>query len=231
MSDANERGFTLVEVLIAITLVATLSVGMLMAMRTGMITLERIDARLQSNRRVMSIEQILGRQIGGVMPVLGDCYGAAPGRVAAFMGTEQMLHLASTYSLAEGSRGSPHSLQFDVVPSPGGGVRLVVTEQPYTSPASFCPGQNPSAPPMSPQAFVLADHLASCRFSYRAMVPNTPMSGSWLPVWNRLQELPAAIRVEMMPLTPDPASLRLTSVTVPIHVTGIVGYAYADTQQ
>src|ERR1700686_2534258 len=102
MSDANERGFTLVEVLIAITLVATLSVGMLMAMRTGMITLERIDARLQSNRRVMSIEQILARQIGGVMPVLGDCYGAAPGRVAAFMGTEQMLHLASTYSLAEG---------------------------------------------------------------------------------------------------------------------------------
>ena len=55
----DQRGFTLIELMIAITLVAALSTGMLMAMRTSLITLEKIDERLKSNRRVMSVERIL----------------------------------------------------------------------------------------------------------------------------------------------------------------------------
>src|SRR5271166_3577858 len=75
----SERGVTLIELMIAITLVAMLSVGMLMAMRTSMITLEKTDARLQLNRRVMSAEQILSREIGGLMPVMGDCLNPSGG--------------------------------------------------------------------------------------------------------------------------------------------------------
>ena len=63
----RQAGVTLIELMIAITLVAAISTGMLMAMRTSLITLEKVDARLQSNRRVMGAEQILARQIGGLM--------------------------------------------------------------------------------------------------------------------------------------------------------------------
>src|SRR5580658_10432185 len=48
-----QKGFTLIELMISITLVAAISAGMLMAMRAALLTLEKVDARLQSNRRVM----------------------------------------------------------------------------------------------------------------------------------------------------------------------------------
>ena len=83
---------------------------MLMAMRTALITLEKVNHRLQSNRRVVSVQQILSRQIEGVMPVTGDCRNASGGtiaRVPVFNGTDQTLHLVSSYSMSEGSRGTP----------------------------------------------------------------------------------------------------------------------------
>src|SRR5580698_9924749 len=101
MRRASERGVTLIELMIAITLVAALSSGMLMAIRTSLITLEKVDNRLQSNRRVISVNQILSRQLGGVMPVVGMCgsSGGGVGRTAAFNGTAQTLHLVSSFSL------------------------------------------------------------------------------------------------------------------------------------
>src|SRR5580692_11985961 len=73
-ADAHAtRGFTLIELMISITLVAALATGMLMAMRTSLLSLEKIDARLQFNRRVMGMERVLTRQIGGVMPVVSNC--------------------------------------------------------------------------------------------------------------------------------------------------------------
>jgi prepilin-type N-terminal cleavage/methylation domain-containing protein len=69
----EERGVTLIELMVAITLVAAIATGMLMAARTSLTVLQKVDTRLQSNRRVMSVEQILARELGGVMPVMGDC--------------------------------------------------------------------------------------------------------------------------------------------------------------
>jgi hypothetical protein len=229
----NEAGVTLIELMIAITLVAAISTGMLMAMRTSLITLEKVDARLQSNRRVMGVEQILSRQLGGVMPVLGACQtpdGGASGRIAVFNGTEQTLHLVSTYSLAEGARGYPRVLEYQVIPADGGGLRLIVNEYLYSGPASTSPlCQNRVFLPVQvkPDSFVLADRLAYCRFKYRQRVPGSPRGGAWVQFWNQT-DLPSAVRIEMAPLTPDPARLPLVNVTVPIHITREVGAPYAD---
>jgi general secretion pathway protein J len=132
MRRSSQRGFTLIELTIAVTLVAAISVTMLMAMRTSLVTLDRTDARLDSNRRVMAVEQILSRQLGGVMPVTGICNGGA--RVPVFNGTDQTLFLVSSFSLSEGSRGYPRILSMQVVPAPGGGLRLIVNEDLYSGP-------------------------------------------------------------------------------------------------
>jgi prepilin-type N-terminal cleavage/methylation domain-containing protein len=229
----DQAGVTLIELMIAITLVAAISTGMLMAMRTSLITLEKVDARLQSNRRVMGAEQILSRQIGGAMPVLGDCPNSngALGRFPVFNGTAQTLHLVSTYSLAEGARGYPHVLEFQVIPAGGGGWRLIVNEYLYGGPAStvpFCLNGAFLPVQAKPDSFVLADRLAFCRFLYRQRVPDAPRAGAWVPVWSDIS-LPAAVRIEMEPLVPDPAQLPLVNVTVPIHITREVGSPYADT--
>jgi prepilin-type N-terminal cleavage/methylation domain-containing protein len=229
----QQAGVTLIELMIAITLVAAISTGMLMAMRTSLITLEKVDARLQSNRRVMGTQQILSRQIGGVMPVMGNCPNSSGALVpvAAFNGTEQTLHMVSTYSLAEGARGYPHVLEFQVIPADGGGLRLIVNEYLYSGPAStapFCLNGVFLPVQAKPDSFVMADRLAYCRFLYRQRIPDAPTAGAWVPVWEQIN-LPAAVRIEMEPLVPDPAQLPLVNVTVPIHITRDVAGQYADT--
>jgi prepilin-type N-terminal cleavage/methylation domain-containing protein len=223
----GERGVTLIELMIAITLVATLSVGMLMAMRTSMITLEKTDSRLQLNRRVMSAEQILSREISGVMPVLGDCLtSGGVARLTIFSGTEQTLHLVSTYSLAEGARGSPRILELQVIPAQGGGFRLIVNEHLYSGPLSTAPFCVSPAE-ANPQSFVLADRLAFCRFSYHEINLDSPQAGNWVPQWNR-PNLPSAVRIEMGRLPGDPSGLPAGPVTIPIHITRNVGAPYDD---
>jgi prepilin-type N-terminal cleavage/methylation domain-containing protein len=216
----QQAGVTLIELLIALTLVAALSAGMLMAMRTSLLTLEKTESRLQSNRRVMGVENILVRQLGGVMPMAGPC---AP----FFRGTDESLRLVSNYSLSQGARGLPQILEFRVAPAEGGGVRLIVDEHIYSGPASLLPFCASAGAEINKDSFVLGDHLAYCRISYRESVPDSVVSGRWLSAWGR-DNLPAAVRVEMAPLIPDPAKLPVVSVTVPIHITRDVRGQYVD---
>lgn len=227
----RERGVTLIELTVAITLVAALALGMLMAMRAGLITLEKTDVRLDSNRRVMGARRILLSQLGGVMPVTGACSGG--GRVPVFNGNSQTLHLVSSYSMLEGARGAPRIVEFQVIPGDAGTVRLIVNEALYTGPSSiapFCDNGIFVEGKARPDSFVVADHLAYCRFVYQETVPDSPIPGDWVPVWNKTN-LPAAVRVEMAQAATDRATLPLLSATVPIHVTRDVQGVYLDALQ
>ena len=74
----REAGVTLIELLLAVTLVALLSLGMLFAIRIGLKAMERSNVRLISNRRVTSVERILEQQVAGLLPVTAQC-GATDG--------------------------------------------------------------------------------------------------------------------------------------------------------
>ena len=234
VSSSPEAGVTLIELLIAITLVAALSAGMLVAMRTSLVTLEKVNDRLQFNRRVMGIEQILTRQIGGVMPVITDCASSTgqPVRIPTFNGTAQTLRMVSTYSMSEGARGYPRFLEFQVIASDAGGLRLIVNEHLYSGPAStapFCLDSKFVPVAVGQGSFVLADRLAYCRILYREPRPDSPLEGKWVPIWTHTN-LPSAVRVEMAPLTADQARLPVVTVNVPIRVTRDVGAPYNDLQ-
>ncbi len=221
-----QKGFTLIELLISISLVAVLSTGMLLAMRTSLLSLEKINGRLQLNRRVMGMQQILTRQLGGLMPVTSDCGGS---RIPIFLGQPDYLRLVTSYSMAEGARGYPQFDEFRVVKNEQGGVRLVVTEHQYTGPSSTEPycGGGSVATRTAPVAFVVADRLASCTFTYREQIPEQPPSANWLGSWDR-SELPAAIKIEMTPLDSSPALLPVMNVTVPIHINRQIRTTYED---
>src|SRR5258708_746755 len=143
-----ERGVTLLELIVAISLVALISGGMLTAMRTGLLTNEKVTARLQANRERMNLRQMIVRQLSGAMPVMASC--AAPGGggdFPLFQGTQQSLLFVSSFSIAEGSRGYPQIVQYQVAPA-AGGFHLTVNEYAYTGPASaalFCGGAGPAA--------------------------------------------------------------------------------------
>lgn len=221
----SERGFTLIELMIAVTLVAAISTGMLFAMRTGLLTLQKVESRLQDNRRVVSMQQMLIHQLSSVMPAAGDC-GA--GRTSLFLGTAQALRMVTSYSLADGERGYPQLIDLEVAPDPEGGLRLIENEHFYFSPLSTAPFCAPQG--ATSQSFEIARGLATCQISYREDMPDLPNGGNWLAVWNR-QELPAAIRIEITPLRADPARLTLQSVNIPIRVNRLVMGQYDDIQQ
>jgi hypothetical protein len=166
------------------------------------------------------------------MPVRADCPGAGGGiaKVAVFNGNPATLRLITSYSLAEGARGYPRLVEFQVTPEPGGTLRLVENEVPYTGPAvigPICAGGRFLPVRVGPQSLVLAEGLATCRLVYREPQPGSPAGGRWVDAWDRFN-LPAAVRIEMVPARPDAARLPVVSVHVPIRINREVQTPYAD---
>ncbi len=229
---SSRRGVTLIELMIAITLVAAISAGLLIAMRTSLLTYEKVNHRLQDDRRTMGLQQALARQIGGVMPVMGYCASSTggAGRVAIFNGDAQSVRFVSSYSLAEGARGYPRLVEYQVAPDPKGGVRLLMNERIYSGPGSsgpLCLNRIFLPVEITPQSVEMAGNLAYCRLMYREPVPYSPAGGAWLPVWSQ-PNLPRVVRIEMAPLDPNPARLPVLTLNVPVHVTRVVDTTYAD---
>src|SRR5262249_15575764 len=132
----GQRGVTLMEVLIAVTLLSLLSTGMLFAMRIGLSAFARTGAKLMENRRVAGAQRILEQELQGLIPVLARCGESGPG-FGFFQGEEQTMRLVSSFSLQQAWRGQPQILELFVIPrEEGRGVRLVVNEIPYTGPPS-----------------------------------------------------------------------------------------------
>lgn len=218
-----EHGVTLMELLIAMTLLSLLSVGIVLSLRVALSGMNKADSKLMANRRVVGVERILEQEVAGLMPVTAECAGSAetPGdRVNLFQGSPQSMRLATTYSLQQAARGLPIILEYQVIPGENGeGVRLVVNEHIYTGPrgaGAFCGGV--SAGQVGPGSFVLADKLAFCRMSYRDVPADPAESPKWLLSWTK-PILPSAIRFEMAPLVPDPGRLQPVTLTIPVHVT------------
>jgi len=238
------RGVTLMELLIAVSLLSLLSVGLLTGMRVGLNALDKTNSRLMDNRRVARAQRIIEEQIAGFMPLVAECL---PGperprmKMPFFQGEPQSMRFLSSYSLAEGSRGYPRVLEFQVIPGENNrGVRLIVNEHFYTGPlgaGAFCLGPGPDpltgvqAPlfrpiEVGPASFVLADRLAYCRFSYREPLP-PPALERWVPRWVQPQ-WPTAVRIEMAPLEPDSSRLQPMELVAPIRVNKIPMTDYVD---
>ncbi|HTT64783.1 MAG TPA: prepilin-type N-terminal cleavage/methylation domain-containing protein [Bryobacteraceae bacterium] len=245
-SRSPRSGITLIEVVIAVSLLSMLSVGMLATIRMGLDALHNTNARLMANRRVAGAQRILEQELGGFIPVKAICSGTPDTPATPFVffeGQPQSMRLVSSYSLQEAWRGQPQILELQVIPGDEGrGVRLVVNEIPYTGPlgaGQSClgmgtdPGSGMTVPQFRPivastQSFVLADKLAWCRFSY--LEPAKPPDvEQWHSNWV-LPRWPIGLRVEMAPLEDNPARLRPLTVTAAVPITRLPERNYADLQ-
>jgi general secretion pathway protein J len=230
----------LIELLVAMTLLSLLSVGVLFGLRIGLNAMERTNDRLMTNRRVLGVERVLTQQIAGFIPVMADCFAnpqGPPAKLPFFQGEAQTMRFVSTYSLNEASRGYARILEYQVIPGENGqGVRLIVNEWLYSGPrsaGSACVGVNNNPPQLlfrpvevGPASFVLADKLAQCQFFFKEE-QELPKPDLWTSKWTRLRA-PNAIRIEMSPLSSDPARLEVPSIVARIHTTRNPEYEYTD---
>jgi len=251
-SPRADAGLTLLEVMIAVSLLSLLMAGLLASLRLGLNALSKTNAHLIANRRVIGAQRVLEQQLEGFIPVIAlyaPAAGAMPTEKMPFLeGAPQSMRIVSTYSLQEGARGLPRILEFQVIPGEEGkGVRLIVNENLYTGPASagfFCLGRGPD--PLTgaygyvfrpieagPGSFVLADKLEFCRFSFLSNPP-PPLPPEWKAGWSpgppggAQLRWPGAIRVEMGLLDPQISRLRPTTVTARIHINREPMFEYVD---
>ncbi|MBM3783724.1 MAG: prepilin-type N-terminal cleavage/methylation domain-containing protein [Acidobacteria bacterium] len=236
-----ERGVTLLELLISISLVSLLSLGVLYSMRVGIDAMDKTNQRFMKNRRALGAEKVLAQQLAGLMPATVECGGPGAPKAPMFQGEPQTMRFVSSYSLAEGARGYPKLLEFTVIPGENNeGYRLIVAETPFASANSLrglCVGiradpltgqPSPLFPPVlsRPDSFILADRMAAIRFVYRNEMP-PPVFEQWFPAW-QFGKWPSAVRIEMIPMQPDPANLHTGSVTIPIRLTANPYYVQTD---
>src|SRR6185295_16876718 len=119
----RQAGVTLMELMIAVTLLSLLSVGLLFALRIGLTAYSKTQTRLMDNRRVAGAQRILEQQLEGMMPVVAPC-GAGPQgggtNTAFFQGEPQTMRLVSTFSLQQAWRGQPQILEVFQIPGADG---------------------------------------------------------------------------------------------------------------
>jgi prepilin-type N-terminal cleavage/methylation domain-containing protein len=244
MKRRSHRGVTLVEMLIAITLVSLLSTGILYAMRLGLGALTQTNRKFTDNRRALGSLRVLTEQLAGIVPAQIPCNGRQRENTPIFFqGSLSSMQFVSNYTLEEAARGYPRIVEYMVVPGDplrGGGVRLVLQETPYTGPDAVIPlcagtGTDPfhraptaqlRPPRLGTRAFVIADQLAYCRIYFQRVHPLT-LIREWEAGFSGAA-LPAAVRVEMAPLRPDPARVQLTTTTIPLRVTRNTYEPYVD---
>ena len=95
MTRASRRGFTLIEVVIALTIVATLLVVMFAGLRVGMAAWQRGDERAETLQRTRSITQILTRSLAATHPYKVPATGREPARLL-FEGEPDRLGFVTT---------------------------------------------------------------------------------------------------------------------------------------
>ena len=246
MSRLKSRaGVTLIEILVAVSLLSLLTAGILITMHLGLNTMDKTDARLVHNRRVVNARKIIESEVDGfrfTMATFRPQIGTLR-TITFFEAQPQSMRFVSSYSLQDAWRGQLQIAALRVVPGENNqGVRLILNEMPYTGPVQAGQSiagidQDPEthiqitryAPPVvaGPESFVLADRLELCRFWYlepeRGAIPQ-----SWRADWIRPEVLPLGIRIEMAPLDKTGADLHVSTVTVKLNVNLAPGAQYAD---
>jgi prepilin-type N-terminal cleavage/methylation domain-containing protein len=228
-----QAGVTLVELLVAVTLFAMLSVGMLYAFRIGLMAYSKTQSLLMDNRRVAGAQRVLMQELQNMIPVVVQCGGEGAGpKTPFFQGEPGAMRLVSTFSLQGASRGMTQILEIFTAPGENGqGVRLLVNEIPYSGPRAagqLCtaPGHYSAISPSS-RSFVLADKLAFCRFTYQRVMLEVTPERTWVPHF-LADNWPRAIRIDMAPLEADRSRLQPISVTAVIRVHRSPEVLYGD---
>jgi prepilin-type N-terminal cleavage/methylation domain-containing protein len=208
----REAGMTLIEMLLAVLLFAMISASIGFVLRTGFTSMDKINSKVNFNRRVIGSQKALEQILNGLIPVVTPCGGQPVG----FQGSAGMARFVSSYSLTEGSRGRPQIIElFTVRNDNGPGVRLLVNERPYfgkRSLTAFC-----AAPvAATPNSFILADRLARCQFQYRRIDSQIGVE-MWVTSWI-YPEWPSGINVDLAPAEYVANQIQPRPVFVPLLV-------------
>ena len=175
---ANNEAFTLLELLISITLI-TMILGILAgAMRLGYRTVQKGERRVEDIERLRATMQIIDSQLLSEIPQIADSEGT---RKSYILGGKKTLQLTTNYSIWEGAKGYV-LVQYRVEEDDQGKQVLYATEQ-YIG--------------LSQQRrdVMLLDRCEEISFAY--FDKKAEEEGKWLDEWTDEITAPDKVRVEI----------------------------------
>ena len=181
MTPSRQRGFTLVEVVIALTIVATLLVVMFGSLRVGLAAWQRGDERAEVLDRARSITQIVTRTLGAAHPYMSSAQGGEAARLL-FEGTPDRVAFvtgAPPFPTAAPIAFTAVTLSQDAGPVPG----LAVRQTPLPNAVPFDRGLQPA---------LVEGTVSDVRFRYLR-----ESDRAWTERWVAAEEKALPLAVEM----------------------------------
>lgn len=180
MTHRHLRGFTLIEVIVALTLLSLIMLGLLSALRSLADSSRRTDENTQRIDQIRLVSDFLRRSIGQAMPI--PDYNLTHGHINYFQGDREFMRWIAPFPAHHGG-GGLYVMQLRVLTDP---PALQLEYYPY-------PGEltDPANPPQ-PATHLLLDRIDFVRFQYRrnALQP-------WTDQWKGSYWLPGQVRIKI----------------------------------
>ena len=183
---ASQRGFTLIEILLATALLAAgLALGFA-TLRAATATVERGEQLAERTERMRAVEGFLRRRLASATPI---GFGTDPdtGRMIRFIGEPGRLRFVADLPNYLG-RGGPHLHDVAVLDGEAGPVLAVA----FTMVLSGNLVETREARPPE----VLVPDLSGARFRYRGLGEDGRL-GEWSDRWEQVDAMPLQVSVEL----------------------------------
>ncbi|NLT67710.1 MAG: prepilin-type N-terminal cleavage/methylation domain-containing protein [Acidobacteria bacterium] len=210
-SGESESGFTLLELVVAVTLVALIAVGLWAVLQVSIRSWSRGTEYVDANQRHRSIMDLVRKQMASTCALYTRAeplQGEVPYLV--FSGTQTNLRFISLNSLRFHESPGLTVVSYEIVQDSNGSYALVEREHPYLGylPDEMSMEESEATP-------VFAD-LSSCLFEYYDSGDDRNPA-RWVTEWNGqdLGRLPAAVSLTMVSRTPTGTDLS-RNIVVPV---------------
>jgi general secretion pathway protein J len=214
------HGFTLLEVVVALSLLAvaiTLGLGTL---RAATQATARAEATAQREERLRAVQGLLRRQVGGAMP-MAMAIDPESGEAQLWLGESDEIEFVAAMP-GYLSRGGPHVQTLTIESGPDG-RRLMFQHRMLTPDGALEPEREPA---------VLLDGIAEASFQFRSL-DDRGRAGSWQDEWRLRASLPPQVRLRVRFTDPArrwPDLVMAPRMAVPIPPTPVDAIAAPDVE-
>lgn len=185
-SRARQRGFTLIEILLATTLLAAgLALGFA-TLRAATATVDRGERLAERTERMRAVEGFLRRRLASATPI-AFAIEEDSGRMVRFIGDPDRVRFVADLPNYLG-RGGPHLHDVAVLDGEGGPMLAVA----FTMAVAGGTIEARDARPPEP----LVPDLAQARFRYRGLGEDGRL-GEWTDRWEQVDTLPLQVSLEL----------------------------------
>jgi prepilin-type N-terminal cleavage/methylation domain-containing protein len=213
----SEKGFTLLEIMIAVTLVALMAAGIWAVFRTGISAWSRGTASIDTSQSHRIIQDLLRKQVASAFPATAPVDPTFQNvTYPIFKGTETDFQFVSLDSLYFQESPGLTWVRYQLSQaSEGGGYSLVESEERYL-------GQSQSTETGSEalRSIPLFENLTKCYFEYRNSDNAQDNSQPWVSEWDAQEKgkLPEAISMTLESVDTN-GNAQTRQIVVPIHAT------------